>query len=332
MKKTRRKLKKTCPNCGNKMVKKGVAKSGNQVWFCPKCKTTNIFHRIDVKIKKWIRIYISFLMCWVSLTFKSFTRRTFDRQTSRFKNKTLYFNPIDKTYDQIILDGIKIDNEIYYLIASDGKYVIGWHKCKSERAKSWVEFLRKIPAPKYVVCDGQKGLMFAIELCWNQTKIQRCQFHVKLNCKQKLTSNPKTEMGKELKYISSLICQTDTPDKVDAWGDFLLSLGEKYETYLKTKTYQLNGKWEYTHRRDRSCYHQLVKLFKSGDLFRWVYEKRFKVCNTSNSLEGGVNSRIKDLIRRHRGADSLTKCKIVEVYLLTRFENYNFNDLCQRFV
>jgi transposase-like protein len=41
-------------------------------------------------------------------------------------------------------------------------------------------------------------MLKAVKLNWPNTKVQRCQFHVKMNAKVKLTSNPKTDAGKEL--------------------------------------------------------------------------------------------------------------------------------------
>ena len=313
------------------MVKDGVDSSGNQRWLCTNCGITRVFSRKDITNRMWINHYFDFLLCIKTLNELKCSRSNFDFNTRKFK-KVLINPPIVlQTYNQIHLDGIKISNELYYLIASDGKHVISWFKCKSECAKTWIEFLRKIPQPNYVVCDGQKGLMFALDLCWSQTKRQRCQFHILLNCRQKLTMNPQTEMGKELKYLVSLLNQTNTPNKVNAWGEYLFLLGDKYKDYLSQKTYQDNGNWEYTHRRDRSCYYQLTRLFNSGDLFRYVYELKFKVARTSNSVEGGINSRIKDLIRRHRGADDLTKCKIVELYLLTRTADFKKSKLSTHF-
>ena len=331
MKKAGRKLKKICPFCGHKMIKYGTAKSGNQIWRCNHCSKSKVFKRKDIKNKKWIERYIDFVLCIKTIKDFNCSRSNFDFNTSQLKYVNIAPPPVLTIYKQIHVDGIRISKCTYYLIASDGKYVISWHKCKSECAKTWVDFLRIIPAPNYVVSDGQKGLMFALDLCWNHTKIQRCQFHVMLNCRQKLTLNPQTEMGKELKYLVSLLNVTNTPNKVKAWGNYLFMLGTKFKSYLQEKTYQENGKWEYTHRRDRSCYYQLVKLFKSGELFRYVYELGFKVGRTSNSIEGGINSRIKDLIRRHRGADDATKCKIVELYLLTRVKGVKLSDLPKRF-
>ena len=144
--------------------------------------------------------------------------------------------------------------------------------------------------------------------------------------------NPQTEMGKELKYLVSLLKQTNSPNKINAWGEYLFSLGEKYKDYLSQRTYQNNGNWEYTHRRDRSCYYQLTRLFNSGDLFRCISEFCFNISKTTNSLEGGINSRIKDLIRRHRGCSEYTKSRIVEFYLITRTKDSSFEKLSRLFV
>jgi transposase-like protein len=73
--------------------------------------------------------------------------------------------------------------------------------------------LSKIPSPKFVVCDGKCGMINAIKEIWCTTVIQRCQFHVKLNARQKLTLKPKTDAGKELLKLVNDIFGVNTIEK-----------------------------------------------------------------------------------------------------------------------
>ena len=61
----------------------------------------------------------------------------------------------------------------------------------------------------------------------------------------------------------------------------------------------------------------------SGDLFRWVLEDSFRVFNTVNKAEGGINRDIADLVRYHRGLDVDQQATMIELYLLSKSKGYN---------
>ena len=69
-------------------------------------------------------------------------------------------------------------------------------------------FLKEIKPPKYVVCDGQNGLLKAIDKVCNKTLVQQCQFHIIMNGRHKLTKHPKTIQGKQLRKLSQNIVNT----------------------------------------------------------------------------------------------------------------------------
>ena len=69
------------------------------------------------------------------------------------------------------------------------------------------------------------------------------------------------------------------------------------------KSKRRNKKWWYTHYTHRGIYLQLKKMSQQGHLFAYLTEveegQRFE--RTTNKLEGGVNSQIKQLMHTHRG-------------------------------
>lgn len=82
----------------------------------------------------------------------------------------------------VLIDGIRIGGSVC-LIARTTDYVIAWHWVPYESNEYWTELLSLIPAPVYVVCDGQKGMLKALQTIWPDTIVQRCRFHAWLNVK-----------------------------------------------------------------------------------------------------------------------------------------------------
>ena len=63
-------------------------------------------------------------------------------------------------------------------------------------------------------------------------------------------------------------------------------------------------RWWWTHEELRRCYRRLERLFREGGLFAYLEPELLKggpVARTTNRLEGGVNSVVKDVLRNHRG-------------------------------
>ena len=67
-----------------------------------------------------------------------------------------------------------------------------------------------------------------------------------------------------------------------------------------------NTTWWWTHERLRNSYRLLSALVKRKHLFTFL-EPEFVglgISSTTNRIEGGINSPIKDLLKRHRGMPS----------------------------
>jgi hypothetical protein len=134
----------------------------------------------------------------------------------------------------------------------------------------------------------------------SKTKIQCCQFHVLMNGRQKLTKHPKTKEGQQLRKISLRITNIHTPCGVTRWGNDLHQFFINNNSFLFEKSTCKEDEW-FTHKRVRSYAMQLLRVYESGNLFRHVYETKFKLANTNNFMEVGINSPIRRLQRKHNG-------------------------------
>jgi hypothetical protein len=190
----------------------------------------------------------------------------------------------------------------------------------------WTELLSLIPAPAYVVCDGQKGMLKAIQTVWPTTIVQRCRFHAWLNVKAKLTLHPETDAGKQLLSLTRALLHVHTKRQARRWKRQLKQWYRKHGSYIAEKTVTSDPRarqrrWRYTHARLRSTYRQLHSI--QDDLLRSSYRPNPSLPRTTNYVEGGVNSQIRTKLKLHRGMSYEHQMKLVEQYLYSRTEAAN---------
>ena len=141
-----------------------------------------------------------------------------------------------------------------------------------------------------VTLDGKRGLYKA----FNSIPKQMCHFHQKKIIQRYITMKPKLEEGKYLKKIMTRLTQTNEKNftqKIDEWY-------EKYKNFLDELTVNnLTGECHYTHPRIRSEYRSLKTNLPY--LFTYKNYKSLTISNTTNDLEGGVFSHMKNMISLH---------------------------------
>ncbi|MDB2562664.1 transposase, partial [Sulfurimonas sp.] len=106
---------------------------------------------------------------------------------------------------------------------------------------------------------------------------------------------PKLEASKDLKKIVSRLTQTSEKNftqKLDNWY-------EVYKDFLDEKSISsTTGELHYTHPRIRAAYRSLKTNLSY--LFTYKNYKKLSISNTTNALEGGVFSHMKNMISLHR--------------------------------
>ncbi|CAA6800166.1 MAG: Transposase [uncultured Campylobacterales bacterium] len=106
----------------------------------------------------------------------------------------------------------------------------------------------------------------------------------------------------------TLTTEKNLTKKLDIWY-------EKYEDFLNEKTpSKTTGKLSYTHPKIRSAYRSLRTHLPY--LFTYKKHKNLYIQNTTNSLEGGVFSHMKNMVSLHRGLNKSLKLKLVNFYLV----------------
>ena len=235
-----------------------------------------------------------------------------------------------EVHHTVIIDGIRIGDQVC-LIARTTSYVIAWAWAERENSTNWALLLQLLPAPQFVVCDGQKGMLKALAICWPATVVQRCRFHVWLNTKSKLTLRPASLAGQELLSLSRKLLYVRTRRQARRWKRSLKHWYRKHAGYVTERTVKDNPKprqrsWRYTHARLRSAYYQLNK--QAEDLLRSSYRPHPELPSTTNHLEGGINSPIRTKLKLHRGMTNDHQMVVVNWYLYGRTEGAKATRKC----
>lgn len=194
---------------------------------------------------------------------------------------------------------------------SISKEILIWKHIQSETIKDYKYLLAKLLKLGYIInsitIDGKRGLYRAFE----DYHVQMCHFHQKRIIQRYITKKPKLQASKDLQRIMQRLTSTNETifsKRLDAWY-------EMYSDFLAEKTLnETTGKENYTHAKLVSAYRSL----RTNLPYLFTYKKHKHLCihNTTNSLDGGVFSPMKMLIKIHRGLNKSLKLKMVDDYLV----------------
>ena len=191
------------------------------------------------------------------------------------------------------------------------KEVLIWKHIQSETIKDYKYLLTELIKLGYTInsitIDGKRGLYKAFE----DYPVQMCHFHQKKIIQRYITKNPKLQASKDLQEILLRLSSTNKTiftKNLDIWY-------ERYKDFLAEKTLsEVTGKENYTHAKLVSAYRSLRTNLPY--LFTYKKYKYLGIHNTTNSLDGGVFSPMKMLIKIHRGLSKSLKLKLVDDYLV----------------
>jgi len=196
------------------------------------------------------------------------------------------------------------------------KEILIWKHIESEMVKDYKYLKEELISIGYIIAsvtlDGKRGLYKAFE----NIPLQMCHFHQKKIIQRYITMKPKLEASKDLKKIVSRLTQTTEKNftlKLDEWY-------EEYQNFLDEKSISsTTGKLHYTHPRIRAAYRSLRTNLHY--LFTYKNYKNLGIPNTTNALEGGVFSHMKNMISLHRGLSKSMKLNLVDYYLVNYKKN-----------
>jgi hypothetical protein len=303
------------------MRRHGHTAAGTPRWYCAGCRASGIRTRTDTAVRHELKRFVRYLTGKGSVSEYAkkigMARETLSR---RFRT---YF-PVKPSWRMpshihaLILDGSYIHGrERMVLIALTDTGAICWHFVPRETTDAWRELLAWLPRPQVVVCDGHNGLLSAINGLWPGIAIQRCHFHIAKLARHYLTMRPKTDAGREAKYIVACIPRIKTIDGEKEWRIAYGLWRERHMAFLAERTYYHAGnrmRWWYTHPNLRG-----VRSLLDGALpHLFTHLRHAEVPNTTNHVEGGLNAIIAEYIYLHRGLNMKQKEALVGVLLMER--------------
>ncbi len=287
------------------MRKHGFTKRGTPRWRCVCCRSTGIKKRLDTKLRHVRHRAFKWLTTKTNLsdiaTAQKRTRQTISKQLKQIF-KTVASWTVPQEISVLILDGIYIHGRVLMALiglADDQKLV--WSFQSKETRDTWNILLKQLPEPRVVVCDGHGGLLASIKVLWPHCAIQRCQFHVLKLARTYLTLHPRNMAGVELKQLLATLTSVKTRVRAHEFSLLIQAWCFRYESLLveRSHSFDARGKkhWWYTHKKLRGV--RSLMLNALPHLFTFL---DYPECpNTTNAIEGGINSQLAEGLRLHRG-------------------------------
>ena len=302
---------KTCPTCGSPMKRNGRTKAGAQRWRCRACGASSV-HRHDSGAKE-LAAFVSWLLSKGAQAEMPGRGRTFRRRAARFWPIWPMPEVVDEVHRVVYVDGIWVSRGCVVLIACSDEHVLSWHLARAETSAAWRSLLSRVAPPDMVVTDGGGGFASAVAAEWPETRVQRCLFHVFCQVRRHTTSRPKLQAGIELYALAKELLHIETLRQADWWVERFMQWCDFWADFLAQRSLQ-DGRMAYTHERLRRARRALATLVNAGTLFTYLdpsLAAEGPLPSTNNAIEGGVNARLRSVLRSHRGLSLLRRVKAV---------------------
>jgi hypothetical protein len=315
-------MKKHCFDCKNPMVRNGRFATGKQRYYCKFCKKSAGIYRDDLTQSMWKRRLERSLISSVPLVELCKTWKVTIQGFLKATSKLLNQHPsapeeVDCEGKVLFIDGTWIlPRKLVLLIVLGGNKVLTWLVCTNENYENYLILLSRLKGRPIGACiDGHRGLEKALKVIYPNILVQRCLVHIKRDIRIYLSLNPKLEAGRELKQLTNLLLKILSQKDAQDWIKCFKLWEEKWTSFLKEKTTNPDtGKWWYTHKKLRLS----RSLISNALPYLFTHIGQTKIPQTTNQVEGGINSRLKDLIRIHRGLRLQKKIALVAFYLSAR--------------
>jgi len=287
---------------------------GIQRYKCLKCNKTFSSKRRPIKLQKTIfNDYFNHRYTLQELSIKyNHSREWIQSQIHSFKPDiyTREGRDITAVIDATFF-GKKVD-KFGLIVVKDvkAKEAVAYNFIETETKEVYKDILSQLEFNgfklKAVTLDGKPGIMKFFE----NIPVQMCHFHMKQIITRKLTRNPKLDASKKLKWISSkldLVSECRFRYLLDAWHS-------RFEDFIDEKVQDESKRgWHYKHRNVRSAYRSLKRFLPY--LFTYQKYPELNIPNTTNLLDGGCFSPLKDKLKVHRGTSKKMKMKMIVFFL-----------------
>jgi len=295
------------------MQRWGKTAAGTPRYRCLVCKISSIIHRPDTHLRHDKDRLVTWLTGVESkeTIAKRYgvTRQALSNEFRPFFKKNLNgMAPLGFKAKMLIVDAKFIHgSELCALIAVTEEDKIFWQFADSECYGTWYSCLMRFSPPEVVIADGQKGVARFVKRYWPDTAFQRCHFHMVSLVIHYLSRNPKDKAGQDILELMYRLKTIKNYEDRDRWKLLHRIWEKQYEKIFNEKN-ELGG---YAHKKLRGVRFILRKALP--DLFTYL---DYPECpNTTNLVEGWVNTAIAERLRRHRGLRFSQKKTLVSIIL-----------------
>ena len=318
-----------CKQCGGKLLKNGQTSSGAQRWRCSKCGKSCTINRPDTRARNLARSQSNLLSHKGTISESAVERHISRRTASRRMAEYLATEPVPppitgQVYDYIVIDATWLEQGGAVAIAKAGNYVCQWEFGKGENMQLWLRLLAKIPKPGAIVCDGQKGMLEAIRRTYGKDiPIQRCHFHIKQNLRLGLPVTSREPAVLALRELARQMRDVHTMEDVKLFNDKFMVISLLYDDYVNEYTVQGARRKDtkiYTRHKLHTVYQQMSELIAGDNIFTFISHPELHLPKTTNALEGGINSRISELLLAHRGLTKSGQQHLINDFLWSKTE------------
>jgi hypothetical protein len=187
-----------------------------------------------------------------------------------------------------------------------------WFKfIKNETNRDYQEGLNYLESRGFeilsVTTDGRRGL----SVIFKKYSYQVCQNHIQRGVSILLTKSPRSEAGRDLHYINNNFIKYKLTEQ---------ELGKTLASYTKIHRDYLN---EPSESDPNKLKHQRLfkglKKYKNNMKHLFTYQLNpLEFKNTTNDLDGGLFSTLKQLLNNHRGLTKERRKRLIILYFNQR--------------
>lgn len=308
------------------MQRRGFTARGTQRWFCPPCSVSIVRRRPDTTLRHLRRWFVEWLTGVNTLTTiaKHFgvTRQAVTAWFEPLWNDPLPVPQVVTVDGQIVIvDGVRLARGAWVLVGRTLARVVFWIFTDGESTVAWTSFTTSLVGiPWAVVLDGRAGLLAAVRHTWPSALIQRCHFHLQKGARILLTKKPTLPAGQALQAILAGLKFVWTRRQKRRWLRRYRHWERRFATFLdertiskeRTRTGRLRS-W-FTHKKLRA----VRSLIQNALPHLFTYARHPTIPRTTNHVEGGLNSRFGELIRRHRGLSLTRKQRLAALFFASK--------------
>lgn len=315
---------KRCPHCGFLETIKWGKQNGHQRFRCKNCDTLFTHTRKDVTAQNRFVYFEQWILG--KQTIKQLCR------LSGYSEKSLriWFYSYLRNYPEwdisrresvnLMIDGTYFPNKVCLVLYRDFNikatmlYRLTDNEWESEIREDLENLISLGIEIESVTCDGNSSIIKSVKRTSKDIIIQRCIVHVQRESKMWLTKHPKSDAGKSLRSLASVIHLIKSADDRDYWL-FEFQLWERvYHDYITEKSYsdELPQGW-YTHKMVRKSYVHIRRALPN--MFHYI--DNANIPNNTNSLESFFGH-LKQNISLHRGLSKSHYRNYVKWYLYFR--------------